>query len=63
MLPDKDEVFVGTVVSVVPFGAFVEHPGGAHGLLVGETAEVGAQIRVRVVDTDPTRDRFSLALA
>ncbi|WP_170191932.1 S1 RNA-binding domain-containing protein [Saccharothrix syringae] len=63
MLPDRDEVFVGTVVSNVPFGSFVEHPGGAHGLLHGETAEVGARVRVRVLEVDPARDRFSLGLA
>lgn len=62
-LPGEGDVFVGTAVEVVPFGTFVEHPGGAHGLLHGETVEVGAQVSVRVVNVDAEQKRFSLAKA
>lgn len=63
MLPKKGDVFAGTVVQVVAFGSFVEHPEGKHGLLHGQTAEVGATVEVRVIDVDSGRDRFSLELA
>ena len=61
--PTVGDVFEGTVVSVVAFGAFVEHPCGAHGLLHEATPEVGSRISVRVLATDPARNRFSLAAA
>ena len=63
MIPSKDDVFVGTSVEVVPFGTFIEHPGGAHGLLHGETVEVGTQLSVRVLHADAEQKRFSLAKA
>lgn len=63
MIPSKDDTFVGTSVEVKPFGTFIEHPGGAHGLLHGETVEVGTQVRVRVIDVDAERRRFSLVTA
>lgn len=63
MLPSEDDVFVGASVEVTPFGTFIEHPGGAHGLLHGDTVEVGAQVRVRVIAVDAERRRFSLAKA
>ncbi|SDH19495.1 S1 RNA binding domain-containing protein [Lentzea fradiae] len=63
MLPDVGEVFSGKVVSTAPFGSFVEHPVGAHGLLHGHQAEVGSQVRVKVLASDDVRQRFSLELA
>ncbi|GGS34257.1 MULTISPECIES: hypothetical protein [Actinokineospora] len=63
MIPKVGEVFVGTAVEVRPFGTFIEHPEGAHGLLHGETAEVGARVTVRVLDADVENRRFSLARA
>ncbi|MGX7827802.1 S1 RNA-binding domain-containing protein [Actinokineospora sp. 24-640] len=63
MFPSVDDVFVGTVVQVVPFGSFIEHPEGPHGLLHGESLEVGTQIEVRVLHADPDKQRFSLAKA
>ena len=62
MVPEVGEVFVGTVVDVVPFGSFVEHPGGRHGLLYGRTVERGSTVEVRVLDVDAERQRFSLEL-
>lgn len=62
-MPGEGDVFVGTAVEVAPFGTFVEHPSGAHGLLHGETVEVGAQVSVRVLNVDTGQRRFSLARA
>lgn len=59
--PEVGDVFEGTVISVVPFGAFVEHPCGAHGLLHNAKPETGARVTVRVLETDAARNRFSLA--
>jgi predicted RNA-binding protein with RPS1 domain len=63
MLPNVGDVFSGQVVSTVPFGSFVEHPAGAHGLLHGQQAEVGAAVRVKVLAVDAEKQRFSLELA
>ena len=63
MLPNVGEVFSGKVVSTVPFGSFVEHPAGAHGLLHGQQAEVGAAVQVKVLAVDADTQRFSLELA
>jgi polyribonucleotide nucleotidyltransferase len=63
MLPDVGDVFSGKVVSTVPFGSFVEHPAGAHGLLHGRQAEVGSSVRVKVLMVDADKQRFSLELA
>ncbi|WP_112262920.1 S1 RNA-binding domain-containing protein [Lentzea terrae] len=63
MLPNVGEVFSGKVVSTVPFGSFVEHPAGAHGLLHGQQAEVGAAVQVKVLAVDADKQRFSLELA
>ncbi|WP_424185887.1 hypothetical protein ACOBQX_29100 [Actinokineospora sp. G85] len=62
MLPEKDSTFTGTVVSNAPFGSFVEHPGGAHGLLYGRTVEVGSVVEVRVINVDVVGEKFSLEL-
>ncbi|WP_035286409.1 S1 RNA-binding domain-containing protein [Actinokineospora spheciospongiae] len=63
MFPQVDETFTGTVVDVAPFGSFVEHPDGTHGLLHGETVEVGTTLDVRVLHSDPVKQRYSLARA
>ena len=63
MLPNVGDVFSGKVVSTVPFGSFVEHPAGAHGLLHGQQAEVGAAVLVKVLAVDADKQRFSLELA
>lgn len=58
--PQVGEVFDGTVVDVKPFGSFVEHPSGQHGLLYGESAENGSTIRVQILEVDAENRRFSL---
>ncbi|WP_436497021.1 S1 RNA-binding domain-containing protein [Actinokineospora sp. HUAS TT18] len=63
---DTGSEFEATVVSIVPFGAFLEID-GAHGLLHksewSAEPEVGSTMRVRVVAVDDVRQRFSLALS
>lgn len=54
----------GRVVSVVPFGAFIELGHGVHGVLHmsqwhGEPAE-GETLRLRILEVDPERQRVSL---
>lgn len=60
-------VLEGTVVDVVPFGAFLEVAPGVHGLLhVTEwSAEpsVGATLSVRILDIDPEKHRVALTQA
>jgi len=63
MLPNVGDVFSGKVVSTVPFGSFVEHPAGAHGLLHGQQAVEGSTVQVKVLAVDAVQQRFSLALA
>lgn len=57
----------GTVVSVVPFGAFVELPEGVVGLLHQSEwsvePQVGSAVSVRVLDLDLAKRRVSLAPA
>jgi small subunit ribosomal protein S1 len=53
----------GRVVKVVPFGVFVEMAAGIHGLLPGEKTQEGTEVRVRILDIDPDRQRMSLTLA
>lgn len=57
----------GTVVSVLPFGAFVEVAEGVHGLLhISEWAsppEVGDDVSVRILQLDLDKRRVSLAPA
>jgi ribosomal protein S1 len=58
----------GTVVKVVPFGAFVELAagGGVHGLLHSsecEPPEVGTRVRVRIKAIDNALRRMSLGVA
>lgn len=63
MNPQVGETFTGTVVEVVAFGSFVEHPSGRHGLLYGQAVEQGSSVQVKVIDVDEQRQRFSLELA
>lgn len=60
-------IFEGEVVSVVPFGAFVEVGAGVHGLLHKSewTAEpeAGQTIRVKINDIDLDGRRVSLLAA
>ena len=57
----------GTVVSVLPFGAFVEVADGVHGLLHvsewGTAPEVGDDVSVRILELDLAKRRVSLATA
>jgi small subunit ribosomal protein S1 len=69
----KGEVRVGTVSSIVNFGAFIDL-GGVDGLVhvselswkhvdhPSEVAEVGQEVRVEVLDVDLERERVSLSL-
>ena len=69
----KGEVRTGTVSSIVNFGAFVDL-GGVDGLVhvselswkhvdhPSEVVEVGAEVRVEVLDVDLERERVSLSL-
>jgi ribosomal protein S1 len=57
-------VLEGQIVSVEPFGAFVECAEGIHGLLHKSEwraePETGRTIAVRIVDVDLANRRFSL---
>lgn len=57
------DVLDGTVVSVVPFGSFVEISDGVHGLLLEATLTVGESLRVRVADIDAEKHRVRLTAA
>lgn len=56
------DVIEGVVAEVVPFGSFVEYE-GLHGLAFQQDWPVGARVRVRILDIDDARQRFSLAEA
>jgi len=60
-------VLHGDVVTVVPFGAFVECAEGIHGLLHKSEwtsePEPGMTLAVRIVSVDLANRRFSLTLA
>lgn len=57
------DVLSGRVVSVVPFGVFVEVAAGIHGLLHGGDQTEGTEVQVKILDVDPANRRLSLALA
>ncbi|WP_026369686.1 polyribonucleotide nucleotidyltransferase [Kallotenue papyrolyticum] len=69
----EGEIFVGKVVSIKPFGAFVNLVPGRDGMLhVSEIAEgrvtnvedvlkVGDEVRVKVIDIDPGTGKVSLS--
>ena len=60
-------VIDGVVVSVVPFGAFVDVGDGVHGLLHESSSaarpEPGSRVSVRIQALDVERRRMSLILA
>lgn len=51
------------VTAVKPFGVLVRTDTGIPGLVRNANAEVGATVRVQVVDYDPAQSRFSATLA
>jgi ribosomal protein S1 len=51
------------VKSAKPFGLLVEAATGVPGLVRGASAEVGATVRVRVIEYDAAESRFSAKLA
>lgn len=60
----SSDTFEGTVVELVPFGAFVRTDGGVDGLLPTAEAHrpvgLGDRVRVRVLQVDHEKRRFSL---
>ena len=54
------DIVDGTVISLVPFGAFVEVGDTVHGLLLESTLPVGERVRVRVTDIDASKHRVWL---
>ena len=60
-------VLQGNVVTVVPFGAFVECADGIHGLLHKSEwttePQPGMTLAVRIVNVDLANRRFSLTMA
>jgi len=46
-----------------PFGLLVETGSGMSGLVRGASADVGATVRVRVIEYDAAESRFSAMLA
>ncbi|MEV6210136.1 hypothetical protein [Kitasatospora sp. NPDC051914] len=61
LLNAGDEVDV-VVKSAKPFGLFVESDSGVQGLVSGGGATVGAAVRVRVIEFDAAKSRFSAIL-
>ncbi|MDX3105853.1 hypothetical protein [Nonomuraea angiospora] len=61
LLNAGDEVDV-VVTSAKPFGLFVESDSGVQGLVRGGGAAVGATVRVRVIEFDAAKSRFSPTL-
>jgi predicted RNA-binding protein with RPS1 domain len=51
------------ITKVLPFGALVESGSGVPGLVRGAAGDVGASVRVEVVEVDTTEQRFSARLA
>lgn len=61
-----DDIFIGTFKSVNSWACFVQHPRGAEGALtvdgVAHGFEVGQQVQVRIIEVDPERQAFDVAL-
>ncbi|RDI50784.1 S1 RNA-binding domain-containing protein [Nocardia mexicana] len=61
---DRGAVLDASVVSLVPFGAFLEVAPGIHGLLHKSQWQrdplVGSTLSVRILDIDDERQRVSL---
>ena len=51
------------IATVQPFGALVETGSGVPGLVRGAVGDIGATLRVEVVDVDEAEHRFSARLA
>ncbi|HEV7146006.1 MAG TPA: hypothetical protein VGN48_03305 [Pedococcus sp.] len=51
------------VTTVAPFGVLVRTDTGLHGLVRGVNDPVGVAMRVRVLDVDAKRQRFSAEVA
>ena len=51
------------IATVLPFGALVETGSGVPGLVRGAVGDIGATLRVEVVDVDEAEHRFSARLA
>ena len=57
------DIVTGQVSGVAPVGAFVRITDDADGLIPGASGlAVGDQVRVRVLELDPARNRAALAL-
>ncbi|MBE1584042.1 hypothetical protein ACFPOI_28660 [Nonomuraea angiospora] len=61
LLNAGDELDV-VVTSAKPFGLFIESDSGVPGLVRGGGAAVGATVRVRVIEFDAAKSRFSATL-
>ena len=57
------DIFDGTVISVVPFGSFVEIGNSVHGLLYEVPLTVGQSVRVQVAEIDAEKHRVRLTTA
>lgn len=62
LLNPGDEIDV-VVTFAKPFGLLIESGSGVSGLVRGASAEVGATVRVRVIEYDAAQSRFSAKLA
>jgi len=57
--PSSGDVIDVVIAKVLPFGALVETGSGVPGLVRGTVGDVGATLRVEVVDVDEAEHRFS----
>ena len=57
----RGEVVDAVVTAVMPFGVFVRTETGIPGLVRGERHDVGAVVRLHVVEFDAEQHRFSAA--
>jgi ribosomal protein S1 len=58
--PDDD--IDAIVTSAKPFGLLVKTEAGVTGLVRGASADVGTTVRVRVIEYDAAKSRFSATL-
>ena len=71
--PEEGEVYVGTVKSVVPFGAFIEFMPGKEGLLhiseirwehidsMDDVMEVGEEVKIKLLKVDQKTGKYKLS--
>jgi len=57
--PSSGDVIDVVIAKVLPFGALVETGSGVPGLVRGAVGDIGATLRVEVVDVDEAEHRFS----